>query len=257
MIAKSLTLSVVSHGQRDNVRQLLADLDEHVRTPFRLVLTENIPEKGGIPLGEYRFPVEMIVNIERKGFGANHNAAFARSKADFFCVLNPDMRMAADPFPTLLEFMQSPAIAIAVASPSILDPTGRVENFARHFPTVFEIGCKAIGLVPRESISGNHDVYFPDWISGAFMLFRSEAFSAVDGFDERYFLYYEDVDICARLRDRGLEVAVCPQVSVIHAAQRASHRNLRYALWHTQSVLRFFARRPATALGLRPRAPRI
>jgi N-acetylglucosaminyl-diphospho-decaprenol L-rhamnosyltransferase len=255
MIAKSLTLSVVSHGQRVVVRQLLADLDEHVRTPFRLVLTENISEKGNISPGEYRFPMEMIVNTERKGFGANHNAAFAKSKADFFCVLNPDIRMAADPFPALLEFMQSPAIA--VVSPSILDPTGRVEDHARHFPTVLELGRKAIGMAPRESISGRHDVHFPDWISGAFMLFRAEAFSRVGGFDERYFLYYEDVDICARLRDRGLEVAVCPQVSVVHAAQRASHRNLRYALWHTHSVLRFFASRPAIALGLRPRAPRI
>jgi N-acetylglucosaminyl-diphospho-decaprenol L-rhamnosyltransferase len=255
MTAKSLTLSVVSHGQRDVVGQLLADLDEHVRVPFRLVLTENIPEQGAIPLGGYQFSMETIVNVERKGFGANHNAAFARSKADFFCVLNPDIRVAADPFPALLELMRSHAIA--VASPSILDPTGRVEDHARHFPTVLELGCKALGVVSRESISGNHDVHFPDWISGAFMLFRAEAFSRVGGFDEGYFLYYEDVDICAKLRDTGLEVAVCPQVSVVHAAQRASHRNLRYSLWHARSVFRFFARRPAIALGLRSRAGRV
>jgi GT2 family glycosyltransferase len=85
-----------------------------------------------------------------------------------------------------------------------------------------------------------------------FMLFKPDLFSAVDGFDERYHLYYEDVDICARLKIAGYRIMACPTVSVIHSARRESHRNLRYMKWHLQSMLRFFLSRTyRRALALR------
>jgi len=85
------------------------------------------------------------------------------------------------------------------------------------------------------------------------MLLRYETLRSLGGFDERYFLYYEDVDLCARIRDRGLEVAVCAGASVIHAARRESRRNPHYAAWHLRSAVRFLASRPGIALGFRAR----
>ena len=76
------------------------------------------------------------------------------------------------------------------------------------------------------------DILYPDWVGGMFMLFSREMFSAIRGFDERYFLYYEDVDLCARLTLRGYKVCLTPKSKVIHQAQRTSHRNLRYLRWH-------------------------
>jgi len=73
-----------------------------------------------------------------------------------------------------------------------------------------------------------------------FMLFRADTYREIDGFDERYFLYYEDVDICARLRQRGYDVRLVPAASVIHAARRDSHRRARYLAWHIRSTLRFW-----------------
>jgi GT2 family glycosyltransferase len=76
-----------------------------------------------------------------------------------------------------------------------------------------------------------------------FMLFRPEMFSAVGGFDEGYHLYYEDVDICARLKVAGCRIVACPGVFAIHSARRESHQNLRYMKWHLQSMIRFFLSR--------------
>lgn len=76
------------------------------------------------------------------------------------------------------------------------------------------------------------------------MLFRRDAFEAVGGFDERFHLYYEDVDLCARIRLSGKEVILCRSVEVIHDARRESHRNMRYFAWHLVSMLRFFMSRP-------------
>ncbi len=96
------------------------------------------------------------------------------------------------------------------------------------------------------------------------MLFTRDAFARVGGFDERYHLYYEDVDLCARMRLAGREVVFCPTVEIVHAARRESHRNLRFFAWHVQSMLRFFLSGPFRRLVLfggrrsaaPPRAPR-
>jgi GT2 family glycosyltransferase len=73
-----------------------------------------------------------------------------------------------------------------------------------------------------------------------FMLLDSKAFRTLGGFDERFFLYYEDVDLCCRIRLAGCSLTICPAVNVVHDARRASHRNLRFMKWHLASMIRFF-----------------
>ena len=80
------------------------------------------------------------------------------------------------------------------------------------------------------------------------MLFPRTVFEQLGGFDETYFLYYEDVDLCARLRKLGYRVGYCADVSVVHDARRASHRNLSYLRRHLASMARFFWRRAAGRL---------
>ena len=252
----SLVLSVISHGQRELVLLLLDDLQRHVRTRFRLVLTENFPEGPDFPVADYPFPIEVIRNELRKGFGANHNAALGRADDGWFCVLNPDIRLTADPFPALLAAASD--ARFGVVAPVVTDPNLVPEDHARQFPSLFTLVAKAFGHRPRVPSPVGEAVYRPDWVAGMFMLIRCATMRSLDGFDERYFLYYEDVDLCARIRDRGLEVVVCTGASVIHAARRESRRNLRYAAWHLRSALRVLASRPGIALGLRPgrRKPR-
>jgi hypothetical protein len=78
-----------------------------------------------------------------------------------------------------------------------------------------------------------------DWVAGMFMLFAKKTFERLNGFNERYFLYYEDVDICARLNLAGLKVMVNPAARVVHYAQHSSHRSLKYLRWHISSLYRF------------------
>ena len=244
----TLVLSVVSHAQRALVRQLLGDLQLHVRTPFRLILTENIPESPDLPIDEYAYPIEVIRNAAPKGFGANHNSALSQAGNGWFCVLNPDIRLTSDPFPALLSIAAGPGVGIV--APEVTGPDLVPEDHAREFPSIFTLIAKALRYRPRSVATPGEAVHTPDWIAGMFMLIRCNSMRELGGFDERYFLYYEDVDLCARIRDRGLEVVVCKEASVIHAARRESHRNLRYAAWHLRSALRFLLSRPRTALGL-------
>ena len=248
-MSTNLTLSVVSHGHGALIAELLDDIARFVPTPLRLVLTLNRPdpEQAWENL-HYPFEIETIRNASPKGFGANHNAALGRTRSDFFCVLNPDIRLTSDPFPTLASQLSDHGTG--VVAPMVVAPDLSHEDHARDFPSIFSLAAKALGSRPATPPPNDKSIYHPDWIAGMFMMFNSETLRSVGGFDDRYFLYYEDVDLCARLRERGLQVAVCPAASVIHAARRESRRNLQFAFWHLRSALRYLATHPRMALGM-------
>lgn len=236
-----LTLSIVSHGHGALVRELLRDLDAVVGVPFEVVLTHNIPEPDPVDRAGLRYPLRVIRNPAPQGFGANHNAALRAGQGDCFCVINPDVRLAADPFPALLAALED--ASTGVAAPAIVDQAGRMESTARRFPTPPSILRKALFGPPPLEYAIGPDPLRVDWVSGVFMMLRREAYQRLGGFDQRYFLYYEDVDLCARAGALGLAVRLIPAVSAIHAARRDSHRNPRYAAWHLRSMLRFFLTR--------------
>lgn len=238
-MANRVLVSIVSHGQGALVDALLNDLEVHCFERIHVVLTLNIPEILPFKLHGFRFPIECIRNSQPKGFGANHNHACRRRANTYYCILNPDVRLNGDPFGPLLVCIEKTNAALV--GPVVIDPLGRVDDSARPFPTPVGILSKAL----RTRMQIDHPIHAeptsPDWIAGMFMLFQGLAFNAVGGFDERYFLYYEDVDICARLRLMGYRIALCPWARVIHAARRDSHRKFRHMVWHVKSMCRFFA----------------
>lgn len=237
-----LTISVVSHNQGHLIRQLLNDVRAHLTLPFEVILTLNIKESFLLEPKEWGFPISQVINENPRGFSENHNAAFHLAKGNFFCVLNPDIRLTEDPFPSLLACLK--IIQVGVVAPMIVGPNGELEDSARCFPTPFRILCKAFGGCKGSDYVMQNEPIFPDWVGGMFMLFSRDVFKQLGGFNQRYFLYYEDVDICARLRLQGYEVALCPAAKVIHHARRSSHRNFKYLKWHLASMMRFFCSLP-------------
>lgn len=234
-----LSLSVVSHGQMAWVLMLMADLQKHCRgSQLELIVTLNVDEPLVFDASDYFYPIKVLKNQKPKGFGANQNQAFKQAEGLYFCAINPDIRLESDPFPSLLADMNNPTVG--VIAPLVIGPDGELEDSVRRFPTPWIIFSKLLGRHHSFDyllICSDADL---DWVGGMFMLFRREIFQQMSGFDERYFLYYEDVDLCGRLHLAGYRVAVCPQSRVIHHAQRSSHRSLRFLRWHVTSMLRFF-----------------
>jgi len=236
-----ISVSIVSHGQAALIEDLLQDLRAHCTQPLEVILTLNTPEALPFDLSQFGCPVQLIRNKRAKGFAANHNAAFKLACGDYFCVLNPDIRLEQDPFPVLLAQLANPKIG--VAAPLVLNPAGGVEDSFRRFPTPVSVVRKALFRHKTADYLIDQAVVFPDWVAGMFMTFRTDLYRMIGGFDEAYFLYYEDVDLCWRLRRRGYEIAMLPSVWAVHAARRASHRHLRYFQWHLSSMVRFFVKR--------------
>lgn len=234
-----ITASVVSHLHGDMVNKLVAKLVD-LPEVTSIILTYNVPEARYVETSNAK--IQVVLNSSPKGFGANHNAAFRRCDTEYFCVLNPDLTIDRNPMPGLILALQQ--YGAALAAPLILSPNGTVEDSIRRFPTLGSLLVKS--MVARRTKSydlmGDASDFYPDWVGGMFMLFASDDFRAVGGFDEFYFLYYEDVDICVRLWNAGLMIVAVPNQSVVHAAQRASRSNLKHARWHAYSLLRYFRR---------------
>lgn len=233
-----ISVSVISHAQIGLVAALLTDLESQCQgTRFEVILTLNLAEEVPFDLTGFSWPIKLIQNTHPMGFAANQNQAFRQAIGRYFCVVNPDIRLMGNPFAALLRYLQNPSVG--VVAPLVLGTDGSLEDSARLFPSPLRIFRKMMGDLRRDYSIQDVPVY-PDWVGGMFMLYPLHIFNRLGGFDERYFLYYEDVDICARLRLLGYDVAVCPEVKVVHHAQRSSHKSFKYFCWHLKSMLRFF-----------------
>ena len=248
---KQIVVSVVSHGQGQlvvNLLQAIQSLCDH--STLLVIVTVNIPEQLPLAPDRFPFPVVIVRNAAPKGYGANHNAAFKLIEGDIFCVLNPDIRLTTDPFAPLFEHIR--ALKAGVVAPLILSPEGRIEDSARHMITPLRIVQRVCRLGKVLNYEIGTVPIAADWVAGMFLMFSSRTFAAVRGFDERYYMYCEDADICGRLRESGQGVWLIPSVRVIHDARRQSHRDGRHLWWHITSLARFFTKhktsyRPAGA----------
>ena len=235
-----LSISIVSHRQAHLVQLLLADIQQYCScASLEIILTVNVEEPLSFSPNDHAFPIRVIRNVTPKGFGENHNTALRSAAGKFFCVLNPDIRFTLDPFPPLMA--QARKKNVGLVAPLVTDNKGMPEDSARRFPSPLEIIGKIFGGTSAAHANNAQPVSEPDWVAGMFMLFPRNVFLEVGGFDERYFLYYEDVDLCARLSLAGYRVVLCATVSITHDARRSSHKSLRYMRLHLASMLRFFS----------------
>ena len=229
---KPVTVSIVSHGQLPLIRPLLEQLDRWSHASIdRVVLTVNIPEADAplAGLSGLRFGIERIDNQQPKGFGANNNQAFERCATPWFLVLNPDIRLDGDVLAPLLAQARPDS---GLLTPRILEPGKSAPEQHRSIITPLEILTRRRPNYVRPAT--------PDWIPGLFMLFRSEAFGRIHGFDQRFFMYGEDFDICARLALAGWKLQVAEDLLARHEAQRASHRSRRHLWWHVSSLAKLW-----------------
>jgi hypothetical protein len=241
-VSPVVSVSVVSHGQGDLVGQLVEDIDRSCATSIELILTENVAGAPRLTRSSV-YPTQLVANQKPRGFGANHNAAFRHCRAAFFCVMNPDVRITRDPFAELTRVLADPTVG--VAGPLVRNPAGGVEDSARRFPSLAGLAAKLVRggqRGPDYRIDGGPVKV--DWVAGMCMVFRSETYAALGGFDERYFLYYEDIDLCRRAGRHGFSVVYEPRVELVHDARRASRRNPRMALHHARSMIRYFMSAP-------------
>ena len=251
MTAPTITdVSLVSHGHGALVLEAMNSLVRSL-PPYlsmRLWLTLNLPEpelEQTVLSNVWPFELHIIHNPAPLGFGANHNQAFAHAhnvgSGQWFVVMNPDIfwHSEAELFWADLAANAFPA-EVGLVCPKQFDSQGRPEDFARQLITPWSLAWRVLrrllGFTPAGVAAS---VESADWVNGACMVWRTEAFGQIGGFDEGYFMYCEDADICLRLQLAGWRMAMA-DVAVVHDARRNTGRSFRHLRWHVRSMLRLW-----------------
>jgi hypothetical protein len=245
-----LTIIVVNWNTRDLLGDCLASIDATAAgVDAEVVVVDNASSDGSPAMVRERFPqVQLIANAENTGFAFANNQAAHRSRAEYLLLLNSDARLQPGAVQALLAAAApQPRVGAVGAQLRNVDDTFQASHAA--FPTLASEFLTLSGL--GRVLHGQwYPSYGPDeqrgaraveWVSGACLLVRRAAFEAVGGFDEGYFVYAEEMDLCYRLRRAGWEVRYQPAARVVHVGGATSRRDwARFERHLYQGRVRFF-----------------
>jgi N-acetylglucosaminyl-diphospho-decaprenol L-rhamnosyltransferase len=195
--------------------------------------------------------IHLIQNRSNLGFAAAANIGFRASRRDFVLILNPDVLVQAQALETLLDTLTLNAEA-AIALPRLSNPDGSLQYSCRRFydfTTLMMRRAPFNKMVPGHRAVRDHlmldwdhqSLAEVDWGLGAAMLVRRAAIGEADLFDERFFLYFEDVDLCLTMQRKGWKVLYNPAAIFVHQHQRESSQTWNYAAkrHHFVSLMKF------------------
>lgn len=246
MSAPSVAAVLVNYNAGGElVRALRSIADEMGRQAWEGVVVDNASSDGSAAaVADFAPMVRLIQNAENVGFSRGVNQGIAASTAPVVLIMNPDCRLVAGAVAALHGVLDAYPDC-AVAGPRILNPDGSVQGSARGDPDMLTglFGRRALlrRLVPSLAVARRNVVVDEiirsgrqsaevDWLSGACMLARRSALESIGGFDERFFLYWEDADLCRRLREKGLHVRYVTGATAIHRVGQSSRTARTFAI---------------------------
>ncbi|MFI4947135.1 MAG: glycosyltransferase family 2 protein [Burkholderiales bacterium] len=223
---------VVSYETRETLLEGLAALASE--PDASVVVVDNASSDGSAAAVRARFPsVRLIANPENVGFARACNQGARDSRAPFLLFLNPDATLAPGSLTTLAALLQARP-RVGAVGPRTRSANGDIQvSTGPDLSLLSEIRQRRLvrGVALRDAAvlveaEGLHAVEREaDWVSGACLLIRREVFDAVSGFDERFFLYEEDADLCRRVREAGFNVLYSPAAEACHALGRSMARD--------------------------------
>jgi GT2 family glycosyltransferase len=226
--APQLSVVIVNWNTRQRLYDCLASLREHMAAvDHEVIVVDNASSDGSPDMVAQEFPhVRLVRNSDNVGFGRANNQAMRIARGEWFLLLNSDTELFDDSVAGLVEHVRSEN-NLGVAHCRLLFGDGRQQHSTYAFPTLKTALIEDLGfykLLPRHRagellLSGYWDYDEErdvDWVAGAFMLMPREVFEATGGFDERLFMYGEDLEWCQRIRDHGWRIRFYPQAALTH-----------------------------------------
>mgnify|MGYP003347316807 CR=1 FL=1 len=243
MTTPEVTAVLVNYNAGPELRRALQSVaDEMSGHPWEAFVIDNASIDGsGAIVSEFAPHARLITNQENVGFARGVNQGLRLASAPLVLLINPDCHLVAGAVASMTAVLNAYP-SCAVVGPRILNPDGSVQGSARGDPdmltglfgrTTFLRKVFPELAVSRRNVlldNGSGDSVAVDWLSGACMMARRDALEKIGGFDERYFLYWEDADLCRRLRAAGYEVRYEPSATAVHRVGHSSRRTRAVAI---------------------------
>jgi GT2 family glycosyltransferase/glycosyltransferase involved in cell wall biosynthesis len=213
------TIIIVNYNTCDLLRACLASLRAHA-PDAPIIVVDNASTDGSAAMAAREFPAVQIRHSDRNlGFGAANNRALADVHTEFAMLLNPDTRIAGDVITALAETLDAHPTAAAVGC-RLVGIDGSTQRSARRFPSARASLSNALALADPIPT----DLTDVEYVDGAAVLVRTQALHAVHGFNEEFFLYAEDADLCRRLHAVGWRILYEPRIRLVHVGGGSTER---------------------------------
>ncbi|MER3413283.1 MAG: glycosyl transferase family 2 [Armatimonadota bacterium] len=248
-----LSIVIVNWNTKALLEKCLASLQQHAPAEsFEVIVVDNASEDGSAAMVRSRFPqVRLLTERANHGYAAGNNIGIRAALGDAILLLNPDTEFIDDSLQRSVDILRSmPTVGVLAAR--LVSPDGSTQSSLRSFPRPLPVLFDLLGfarLFPRSRFFAKYRYRFFDYDSpaeveqpmGTFLLSRRAVFDQVGLFDERFPIFFNDVDWCLRVRNAGWTVYYHPGVRVIHhggAGTRQVHKSM---IWEShRSLLRFY-----------------
>ncbi len=251
----TLSVIIVTHNSMPLLKDCLSHLKEALGSRGgQVIIVDNCSSDHSATVAARIVPsAEIITNRTNVGFGAACNQAAGMAKGEFLLFLNPDLLIDSDAIDKLIEVV-APEERIGLAGARLRKPDGRFHPTCRRFPTIENMlysRGSALSRIFRSqaasyTIGDQNETTIVEAVGGTAALIRRKTFEKMDGFDERYFMFVEDTDLCYRLNENGFVNVFVPQAGGVHFWGQGSRTGLMKRLYfHSISIFRFFEKFPA------------
>jgi GT2 family glycosyltransferase/lipopolysaccharide/colanic/teichoic acid biosynthesis glycosyltransferase len=249
-----ISVVIVNYNVKEYLEQSLLSIKRALDgISHEIIVVDNASVDGSVAFILQRFPnIRLIELNENLGFGKGNNIALQQVSGEFVVLINPDTIVQEDTFIKLVQFFEANPQA-AGATCKIINPDGSFSIDCRHsIPTPMMAFWKVTGLsklFPNSKIFSKYNLTYLDEneiypipaISGSFMMFRKEVLDKVGYFDERFFMYCEDIDLCHRVNEAGYKIYYVPTTQIIHYKGESTKKdNLDYIVTFNKSLYQFF-----------------
>jgi len=218
-----VSIQIVNYNSRECLKECLYSIGKY--KPDRMDVEVIVINNDAEPITEFLKGSSgnldlRVVEINRNvGFGRAHNAGFKKTTGEYLLLLNPDTRMILGTLSAMAEsFFQNESLGIV--GPLLVDTQRRIQpGYCGKEKTPFSImKAKLVEeKTEKEALEENGTANVVDWVAGTAMMIRRRAFEEIGGFDENYFMYFEDVDLCLQARKKKYLVAINPRAKIFHA----------------------------------------
>lgn len=248
-----ISVIIVSYNSKKYIKNCIDSIFKYSQTLQKeIIVVDNASVDGSADVVRDNFPeVRLIKNSRNKGFSAANNQGTKIAQGKYILFMNPDTEIQKDSLVKMMGFMDKSADAGAIG-PKLLYPDGSLQLSCRRFYTLRYIILRRtfLGKIFSDSrVLTSHlmadwdhnDIREVDWVLAACLMARREFLGKIGYLDEGYKLYFEDVDLCYRIKEAGYKVYYYPEATVIHHHQRESAQKFsKKTIWHIGSAVRFF-----------------
>ncbi len=243
-----LTVTIVLYNETiENIKNSIDCFLKIKGLHKKLYLVDNSPYRNLYLSKINRKEIEYIFNAKNLGFSKAHNLIINKIEniSEYHLILNSDVVFKSKVIEELMSQLNSEE-ELALITPKVKFPNGEHQYNIRKFPTFLDLIFRRLAVFKRRIYNQeyrNLDVskpFYPEAIHGCFMLFKTNDFVQLKGFDERYFLYMEDIDICRKIDAIGKQKMYYPNVEITHQLQQGSSKKMKLFMYHLTSAIKYF-----------------